>query len=256
MPANPSALTVGDYTIAYHHTPGSHPVGVLFLGGFMSDMNGGKATALEAHCVAHGIPFTRFDYGGHGQSSGAFEEGTIGLWQSHAQAVFDHVASERMVLVGSSMGGWMMLLLAHARKEKVAGLVGIASAPDFTEKLIFEEFTPVQLQELNTTGRVMIKNCMPGEADYPITRELIEEGRKHLMTEGKIPIDVPIHLLHGMQDPDVPYTLSLQLADQLQREDVEVTLVKNGDHRMGRPENLALLKSAVDAMLNRVSPQG
>lgn len=252
MTDKPSTLNVGDYTIAYRHTSGTHPVGVLFLGGFMSDMEGGKATALEAHCAARSIPFTRFDYGGHGQSSGKFEEGTIGLWQSHAQAVFDHVASERMVLVGSSMGGWMMLLLAHARREKVAGLVGIASAPDFTEKLIFEEFSPAQMQELRDTGRVMLSNCVPGEADYPITRQLIEEGRKHLITDGRIPIDCPVHLLHGMLDPDVPYTLSIQLADQLTREDVEVTLVKNGDHRMGKPENLALLKSAVDAMLARV----
>lgn len=252
MSAEPQFLTVDETRIAYRHTPGSGSVGVMFLGGFKSNMEGGKALALEAFCQRKSIPFTRFDYGGHGLSSGAFEEGTIGLWQNHAQAVFDQVAGSKTVLVGSSMGGWMMLLLALARREKVAGLVGIASAPDFTEKLIWEAFSPAQYAEMKQYGRVIIPNCVPGESDYPITRQLIEEGRQHLLTEKPIMLDCPVHLLHGMQDPDVPYTLSLQLADTVTREDVEVTLVKNGDHRMSRPENLDLLCRSVEAMVSRV----
>lgn len=251
MSERPEFITVGNTSIAYHHFFGSETVGVMFLGGFMSNMQGAKALALEAYCRERNIPFTRFDYGGHGQSSGTFEEGTIGEWQRHAQAVFDHTATRKTLLVGSSMGGWMMLLLALARPERVAGLVGLASAPDFTEKLIYEEFTPQQLQEMQATGRVMIRNCMPGEADYPITWKLIEEGRKHLLTEKQISITCPAHLIHGMRDADVPYTLSLQLAEQLEREDVGITLIKNGDHRLSSPDNLALLCRIVDFMLKK-----
>lgn len=255
MTAQPQYLDVEGARIAYYHHTGKSPVGVMFLGGFMSNMEGGKALALDAFCRDTDISFTRFDYGGHGQSSGLFEEGSIGLWQSHAQAVFDQVTKGPQVLVGSSMGGWMMLLLGLARRERVGGLVGIASAPDFTEKLIWEDFSPAQQAEMRETGKVMIRNCVPGESDYPITRLLIEEGRRHLLTHKPIPLRCPVHLLHGMLDPDVPYTLSLQLADMLERNDVEVTLVKNGDHRMSTPNNLRLLCDAVKAMVLRAEKE-
>ncbi|MGB1540058.1 MAG: alpha/beta fold hydrolase, partial [Rickettsiales bacterium] len=150
----PKFLDVKHDKIAYHHVEGTEP-GVLFLGGFMSDMEGGKATAMEAFATEQGWQFTRMDYGGHGQSSGTFAEGTIGLWLSHALAVFDKVTSGKQVLVGSSMGGWMMLLLALARPERVAGIVGIASAPDFTENLIWNAFSRDQRHEMEETGRVM-----------------------------------------------------------------------------------------------------
>ena len=243
----PQYLTVNDTRIAYHHHAGEG-VGVMFLGGFKSDMQGGKATMLDAFCRELNIPFTRMDYGGHGQSSGAFEDGTIGEWLSHAQAVFDRTSTGRTVLVGSSMGGWMMLLLALARPEKVAGLVGIASAPDFTENLIWNAFSPPQRQEMDAHGRVMLPNCMPGEEDYPITRRLIEEGRDHLLLGGTLDIHCPVHLLHGMRDPDVPWQLSVELAQKLAREDVTVTLLKNGDHRLSTPENLALIRDSVAKM--------
>lgn len=244
----PQFLDVDGQRIAYHHHSGEG-VGVMFLGGFKSDMEGGKATMLEAFCREQNIPFTRMDYGGHGQSSGTFEDGTIGEWLTHARAVFDHTTTGKTVLVGSSMGGWMMLLLALARPAQVAGLVGIASAPDFTENLIWQEFTDAQQQEMAANGCVMLPNCMPGEEDYPITRRLIEEGRTHLLLDDTVNIHCPTHLLHGMQDPDVPWQLSVQLAEKMAREDVAITLVKNGDHRMSTPENLALIRQTVQEMV-------
>lgn len=249
----PQFLDVKNTRIAYHHHAGEGDIGVMFLGGFMSDMQGGKAMALDLFCRERKIPFTRMDYGGHGQSEGRFADGTIGLWRNHALAVFDAVASKKMVLVGSSMGGWMMLLLALLRPEKVAGLVGIASAPDFTEKLIWNQFSPQQKQEMAETGCVMLPNCMPGEQDYPLTDALISEGRNHLLLNDRIAITCPTHLLHGMNDPDVPWQISLELAQKMTREDVEITLVKNGDHRMSTPENLALICTSVERMVGRVA---
>lgn len=248
----PQFLDVNGTRIAYHHHAGDG-VGVMFLGGFKSDMQGGKAVMLDAFCRERGIPFTRMDYGGHGQSGGRFVDGTIGEWRDHALAVFDHTMPGRTVLAGSSMGGWMMLLLALARPDRVAGLVGIASAPDFTENLIWRQFSPAQQEEMARNDCVMLPNCMPGESDYPITRRLIEEGRRHLLLDGAPDIRCPVHLLHGMRDPDVPWRLSVELAEKLAREDVQVTLVKNGDHRLSTPENLALIRDAVMGMVHRTA---
>jgi pimeloyl-ACP methyl ester carboxylesterase len=250
--ATPQFLDVNNTRIAYHHFAGSGDVGVMFLGGFMSDMQGGKAMMLDRFCHEQNIPFTRMDYGGHGQSGGRFDEGTIGLWRDHALAVFDHVASKKMLLVGSSMGGWMMLLIALQRQQTVAGLVGIASAPDFTENLIWNQFSDAQKAEMDNTGRVMLPNCMPGEHDYPITQALINEGRNHIVLNENVAIQCPTHLLHGMQDPDVPWQLSLELAQKMQRDDVEITLVKDGDHRMSTPENLTLFRNTVMHMVERL----
>lgn len=244
----PQYLEVNGSRIAYHHHAGDG-AGVMFLGGFKSDMQGGKATMLEGFCRARNIPFTRMDYGGHGESDGKFEDGTIGEWLSHAAAIFDHTTSGQTVVVGSSMGGWMMLLLALSRPKEVAGLVGIASAPDFTENLIWKEFTEAQQQEMADNGCVMLPNCMPGESDYPITRQLIEEGRSHLLLGSTVNIHCPTHLLHGMQDPDVPWQLSVELAEKMARRDVAITLVKDGDHRMSTPANLALLCQTVENMV-------
>lgn len=245
----PQFIDVKNTRIAYHHHVGEGDTGVMFLGGFKSDMQGGKATMLETFCAEQNLPFTRMDYGGHGQSDGRFEDGTIGLWREHMLAVFDHVASRKMVVVGSSMGGWMMLLLALARPEKVAGLVGIASAPDFTENLIWKQFSAQQQQQMADTGRVMLPNCMPGEQDYPITQALISEGRNHMLLGDTVNIHCPVHLLHGMQDPDVPWQLSVEMAHKLAREDVQITLVKNGDHRMSTEDNLALIRRSTASMV-------
>lgn len=253
MSKKPRFLSVDGTQIAYHHHEGSSP-GVMFLGGFMSDMEGSKATMMDAYCRQQGWQFTRMDYGGHGQSSGVFADGTISLWRDHALAVLDSVAAGPQVLVGSSMGGWMMLLLALARPERVAGLVGIAAAPDFTGRLMWDAFSPAQKREMQDTGRVVIPNCMPGEAPYPITHGLIEDGRRNaLLDKEAIAISCPVHLLHGMKDPDVPWELSLELARKLQRKDVEITLVKDGDHRMSQSQNLILLQQAVTSMVTRVT---
>lgn len=251
---SPSYLDLSEgHRIAYVQHAGSAP-GVLFLPGFKSDMNGAKALALEAHCREKGIAFTRFDYTGHGASSGAFAEGTIGGWKQDALTVLDKLTKGKQIVVGSSMGGWLMLLLALARPDRVAGLVGIASAPDFTEALIWERFNRKQQRELKTTGSFAIPNCY-GTEPYLITYRLIEEGRRHLLLvpppsqgakgEGNIPITCPVRLLHGMVDEDVPWQLSRILSHRLESQDVTVSLIKNGNHRLSEPQHLRLLCDTV-----------
>lgn len=219
----------------------------MFLCGFRSDMTGTKASFLDTHCAARGLGLLRFDYSGHGRSSGEFTDGTIGRWTEEAVAVLDRAGDGRWILVGSSMGGWVMLLAALARPERVAGLIGIAPAPDFTERLIWNALSAAQRSEMMTRGRLE----MPSQyADTPtiLTRNLIEEGRDHLLLPSPIGLRCPVRLLHGMADPDVPHALSLELADRLLSDDVRVTLIKDGDHRLSRPQDLALLAQAVDEL--------
>ena len=217
----------------------------------MSDMTGTKALALENHCRDRGLGFVRFDYQGHGQSSGRFDEGTIGLWAQDAVAVLDRVTEGPQILVGSSMGGWVMLLTALARLERIAGLIGIAAAPDFTEDLMWAEFSPEIRAEIESKGRYE-RPSEYSEDPYVITRELIEEGRKNLLLRAPIPIRCPVHLLQGMSDEDVPWKTALRLSDALESEEVEVTLVKKGDHRLSEPEDLARLMRTLDEMLEKV----
>ena len=243
-------------TIAYHKTAAddsqSRAPGVMFLGGFMSDMTGSKALALEASARARGQGFLRFDYQGHGASSGRFEEGTIGRWAEDAVAVLDEVTDGPQVLVGSSMGGWIMLLTALARPQRVAGLVGIAAAPDFTESLMWQQFTPEIRATIEREG-VYLQPSDYGEAPYPITMALIEDGRRHLLMDRPIPLTCPVRLIHGTADPDVPYTLSLDLMGRLESTDVEVTLVKGGGHRLSEPEDLDRLTRIVGALSDQVA---
>lgn len=248
----PRYLTTGDgERIAYHHRPGEAP-GILFCGGFMSDMTGTKAMALEAFAEARGQAFTRFDYRGHGQSSGAFTAGTIGRWRDDALTVLDQVTTGPLVIVGSSMGGWIALLLALARPERVAGLVGVAAAPDFTEDLMWAEFEEDVRQTL-LTERVYHEPSEYSEEPYTITMDLIEEGRQHLIMRGPIHIDRPVRLLHGMRDSDVPHRLSVLLAERLDSDDVQVRLIKDGDHRLSTDRDLALLTAAVADLSERAS---
>jgi pimeloyl-ACP methyl ester carboxylesterase len=222
---------------------------LLFLSGFKSDMTGSKASFLAEFCAQSGINFTRFDYFGHGQSSGDFTNGTIGLWRQNLLHVMDMIGKP-VWLVGSSMGGWLMLLGALARPVQVRGMVGIAAAPDFTEDLLFQAFTPAQKTTLHEQGQVVIENCQPGEEPYSITRQLIEEARTHcLMGQDSLAIDCPVHLLHGMQDADVLWQTSPRLAEKLTSHQVQISLLKSGDHRMSSPEALALLAGAVEAMI-------
>lgn len=220
--------------------------GIMFLCGFRSDMTGTKAEFLDAHCAARGLGFLRFDYSGHGRSSGAFEDGTIGRWAEEAVAVLDR-SDGPMLLVGSSMGGWIMLLAALARPRRIAGLIGIAPAPDFTERLIWDALTEADQEMLLTRGRLEAPSQY---ADTPsiLTRNLIEEGRRHLLLTAPIGVHGPVRLLHGMADPDVPHALSLELAEKLVSDDVRVTLIKDGDHRLSRPQDLALLAATIDEL--------
>lgn len=243
----PAILKTKDASLAYHHTKGKLP-GIMFLGGFRSDMTGTKAMALDAFCKTQRRSFTRFDYSGHGQSSGKFEEGTIGAWKRDALALLDEVAEGPQVLVGSSMGGWLMLLVAMERPERVKALVGVAAAPDFTQTLITQHFTKKQKKEMLTQGKVMLPDCNGG-TPYAITKELLLESRAHMVLNGPIPITCPVRLMHGMKDEDVPWEFSLSLNEKLESKDVRVKLITNGTHRLSEPENLATLCKIVESLI-------
>jgi len=246
--AAPQFLDAGPgVSIAYHRLPGKSP-GVVFLGGFMSDMTGSKALALEAFCRARGQACLRFDYRGHGASSGKFEEGTIGRWAEDAFAAIDRLTEGPQILVGSSMGGWIALLVALRMPARVAGLVGIAAAPDFTEDLMWAAFSPDKRETLQRDG-VIHEPSQYGERPYGITYELIRDGRKHLLLRDPLKLRCPVRLLHGMLDPDVPWQRSLRLADKLETGDARVTLIKDGDHRLSRDQDLALLCRTVEELL-------
>ena len=236
----------GGATIAYRRLDGSEP-GVMFIGGFRSDMTGTKAMVLEAACRAAGRAFVRFDYSGHGQSSGDFLDGTIGGWRDEAVAVLDEAARGRQVLVGSSMGGWIMLLAALARPERIAGLVGIAAAPDFTEDLMWNRYGEEMRAELKAKGVIHVPSDYDDE-DYPIAYRLIEEGRQHLLLRHPIPVHCPIRLLHGKRDVDVPWMTASRIAEQVLSEDVRVFLVPDGDHRLAREQDLARIWASVDEL--------
>lgn len=233
-------------TIAYRATDGKSP-GVVFLGGFMSDMTGTKASALEAHCRRVGRGFVRFDYSGHGASDGAFRDGTIGGWRDDALAVIDAARAGPLILVGSSMGGWLMLLAARARPERVAGLVGIAAAPDFTEDLMWDEFDGETRAALARDG-VVARPSGHGEPPGPITVRLIEEARRHLLLRGPVPVACPVHLLHGMADEEVPWRTAPRIAEAVASADVTIELIKDGDHRLSRTRDIARLCAVVEAM--------
>jgi pimeloyl-ACP methyl ester carboxylesterase len=231
--------------LAWRRLAGKQP-GVVFLGGFNSDMTGSKAEDLAAFCAAYGQAFLRFDYSGHGTSGGRFEDGTIGRWVADGEAVLDAMTEGPQILVGSSMGGWIALLLALRRPERVAGLVGIAAAPDFTARI--EATLPPDIRAIIDRDGVWHRPSAYGDP-YPITRPLLEEGRQHLLLQTPVPITVPVRLLHGQQDPDVPWELSLRTAAALTGQDVEVTVVKDGDHRLSRPQDLLLLRRVLSALL-------
>lgn len=234
-------------TIAYRHTPGKNP-GIVFIHGLRSDMNGNKALALEAHCRETGRAFICFDLSGHGASSGDFEQGTIGAWAEDVVAVIDTLTEGPQILVGSSLGGWLMLLAALARPERVAGLMGLAAAPDFTEDLINAAFSDAQKAELAEKGRVLIDDCY-GDQPYAISRALIEEGRDHLLLRGPIGISVPTLLIQGQRDEDVPWQTALTLAGRLASEQVRVVLHKSGTHRLSEPEDLRLILTNLEYLI-------
>ncbi|SNX72782.1 pimeloyl-ACP methyl ester carboxylesterase [Cereibacter ovatus] len=234
--------------IAYRLTDGRGPA-VLFCGGFKSDMAGSKALHLQAWAEASGRAFLRFDYSGHGASGGAFLDGAIGDWFQDARAVLDLIAGP-VVLVGSSMGGWISLLLARECPERIAGLVGIAAAPDFTEDSMWQGFSPDQRRALERDGRVSLPSDYSDEP-YVITRRLIEDGRTHLVLRDALPLPFPVRLLQGTDDTDVPPAVALRLLDHATGPDIRLTLVKGADHRFSTPDCLAMIEAAVTEILPR-----
>jgi len=236
--------------IAVRARTGSSP-GLIWLGGFNSDMRGTKALALDAWADQHGRACVRFDYSGHGESGGAFIDGTIGRWLEESVAVFEQFCRGPQVVIGSSMGGWMALLLAReiARRQlkqiSLAGLVLIAPAPDFTEQLMWNGFPPEVREEIQTRGVWMRPSEYGDGTPYPITRALIEEGRNHLLLGSAIDVGCPVRILQGAQDPDVPWQHAFALAHRLPTEDVVLTMIQDGDHRLSRPQDIARIIAAV-----------
>jgi pimeloyl-ACP methyl ester carboxylesterase len=241
--------------LAYYRRPAprSSRPGVMFLGGFASDMTGSKALALEAFARARGHDFVRFDYQGHGQSSGRFEDGTIGRWAEDAVAVLDQLTEGPQILVGSSMGAWIMVLAALARAKRVVALVGIASAPDFTEDLLMARYPQEMRERLERDGVIDVPSDY-AEEPYRISRRLIDEARRHLVLRAPIPITCPVRLIHGTADLDVPWQTSLKLSQQLQSVDVELTLVKHGDHRLSTPRDLSRIGITIHRLCEHRHP--
>jgi pimeloyl-ACP methyl ester carboxylesterase len=228
--------------------------GLFWLGGFNSDMRGTKALALDEWAAAHRRACVRFDYSGHGESGGAFADGTIGRWLEESLAVFEQFCRGPQVVIGSSMGGWMALLLARAiaqreaKQATLAGLVLIAPAPDFTEQLMWNSFSEAIREEITTKG-VWLRPSEYGDGTpYPITRALIEEGRNHLLLGSAIEVGCPVRILQGAQDPDVPWQHAFALAHRLPAEDVVLTMIQDGDHRLSRPQDIARIMAAVAEM--------
>jgi pimeloyl-ACP methyl ester carboxylesterase len=228
------------------------PPGLLWLGGFNSDMRGTKALALDAWAAEQERACVRFDYSGHGESEGQFADGTIGRWLEESVAVFEQFCRGPQVVIGSSMGGWMALLLAREiarrgiERASLAGLVLIAPAPDFTEALMWKGFAPEVREEIMTKG-VWHRPSQYGDP-YPITRALIEEGRNHLLLGSKIDVGCPVRILQGAQDPDVPWQHAFTLAQRLPAEDVVLTMIQDGDHRLSRPQDISRIMAAVKEM--------
>jgi pimeloyl-ACP methyl ester carboxylesterase len=230
--------------LAYDKTAGTGP-GVVFLGGFKSDMGGTKAVFLQDWAQRRGRAFLRFDYSGHGQSSGDFLDGAIGDWFEDACAAISALTDGPQVLVGSSMGGWIALQVARALPGRVAGLVGIAAAPDFTEDSMWSGFSPAQKAELAETGRVVLPSDYD-PAGYVITRRLIEEGRGRLVLRAPLELPFPVRLLQGTADTDVPPEVALRLLAHATGPDIRLTLVKGADHRFSTPDCLSLIARTVE----------
>ncbi len=249
---NPVFIEVGEAAgprrIAVRARTGQSP-GLFWLGGFKSDMRGTKALALDAWAAERRRACVRFDYSGHGESGGDFADGTIGRWLDESVAVFQRFCEGPQVVIGSSMGGWMALLLARelarrsASRASLRALVLIAPAPDFTEELMWKGFSPEARHQIETTG-VWLRPSEYGDP-YPITRNLIEEGRQHLLLGGAIEVGCPVHILQGAKDPDVPWKHAFALLHRLPADDVVLTMIQDGDHRLSRPQDIARILAAV-----------
>lgn len=239
--------------VAFRRIDGEGPT-VVWLGGFHSDMTGTKAEVLAEQAKATGGAYVRFDYFGHGESEGAFKDGTISRWRADALAVIDELTEGPLVLVGSSMGGWLSCLAAIARPDRVKAMVLIAPAPDFTEKLMAPELSDEAKATIARDG-FWIRPSEYDDSGYPITRDLLEDGARWSILPGPVPIDVPVRVLQGGADPDVPWTHALELANAFKSDDVVFTLIKDGDHRMSRPQDLQRLVAAVAEAKGLAEPE-
>ena len=234
---------------------GAEPPGVVWLGGFRSDMLSTKAEQIAIAARQDGRAFLRFDYSGHGESPGAFEEGTIGRWAGESLDMIRALTSGPQILVGSSMGGWIALLVARAlaelgETERLGGMVLIAPAVDFTQELMWEQFSDDIKQEIETTGQ-WLRPTQYAPEPYPVTRALIEDGRRQLLFGEPIRSHCPVHILQGMEDPDVPWSHAMKLVEHLAADPVAVTLVKDGDHRLSRDEDISRMLSAIRDIARR-----
>lgn len=237
--------------LAYHYTAptsASEPT-VVFLGGFMSDMTGGKATHLETHCKTTGYGYLRFDYFGHGESDGDFKDGTISAWANNAFDIIAGVTTGPLVLIGSSMGGWISMLIGPRLGRRVKAFIGIAAAPDFTQKMMLPALTIQQLVELRDKGETL----MPSDYDepYPITRALVDDGGANQVLDGAIEMDMPVHLLQGTKDTSVPADWPEKIKAQLTSDDIEITLVDGGDHSLSTEADLARLTAILDGFVRQ-----
>jgi len=234
--------------LAWARLPGAGPT-VVFCPGYKSDMAGQKARELAAFCAARGQAFLRFDYSGHGISDGRFEDGTIGRWLADTLVLIDTLTAGKLVIVGSSMGGWISLLVALARRDRVVGWAGVAAAPDFTETLMWDAMSFAERREIMERGMIMVPNPYGGA--YPVTRALIEDGRAHLLLPGPIALYCPVRLLHGQRDAEVPWETALRIAERVASPDARTMLIKDGDHRLSRPGDLALLCAVVGELIGQ-----
>ncbi|MBL8629237.1 MAG: alpha/beta hydrolase [Rhodospirillaceae bacterium] len=240
----------GGHHLAYDLAPGQNPT-IVFLHGLKSDRNGTKADVLVKHCAEKGFGFLRFDMFGHGQSSGQFQDGTISRWVEDAVTVIDELTQGPVILIGSSMGGWVAVKTALARPERMAGFIGIAAAPDFTEDLMWAELSDAQRAQVMDEGFI----DLPSEYDaepYRINKALIEDGRINLVLRDEIAITCPVRLLHGQRDTSVPWQIALSLSDMIVGDDVQTLLIKDGDHRLSRPQDLKHLCNVVDDLVQQV----
>jgi pimeloyl-ACP methyl ester carboxylesterase len=223
----------------------SNKLGLVFLSGFKSDMNGTKALAIARFAEENNYDLIRFDYFGHGNSSREFLDGSIGEWLENSLTIIDKLTEDKpQILIGSSMGGWIMLLAAMARPNKFAGLIGLAAAPDFTEELIWDCLSDEQRQKIEKEKVIDFNNEFCDEP-YPISLKLIMEARNHLLLNKEIAIDIPVRLIHGMDDKDVPYLTSIRIAEKITGSDVHVSLIKNAGHRLSQASELAVIYKTI-----------
>ena len=240
--------------LAYQYFPGKGPT-VVFLGGYASDMSGSKAEWLSSHCADNGRAYLRFDYSGHGQSTGEFDRGTIGQWMEDALFVIDYCTTGKLILIGSSMGGWIMLLIATVLKDRLFGLIGIAAAPDFSEDLMWSQFHDETRKKLINEGIIYLPSDYT-EQGMPLRREFIEDGRLHLVLRDPIKLHCPIRLLHGLLDSDVPADTADKILHAVESDDVHVCYVKNADHRFSSNENLLLLSDTLERLVSDEKMKG